>query len=45
MVKIERGPNAKYGIGFKSGANFRYIFAPPQDPEPRGWGLGGDLSK
>lgn len=45
MVKIERGPNAKYGIGFRSGTNFRYIFAPPQDPEPRGWGLGGDLSK
>lgn len=47
---IVQGPDARYGIGFRSGQNnqkFRYIFAPPRDAaaEPRTRGIGGDPSR
>lgn len=45
-VTIEKGPDAKFGIGWKvPSGNFRYIFAPPETSEPRGWGLNGDQTK
>jgi hypothetical protein len=38
-TNVTRGPNGKYGIGFRTddASKFRYIFAPPQRGEPRGW--------
>jgi hypothetical protein len=37
-IAAKFGPNKSYGIGFAGSGNaFRYIFAPPQTPDPRGW--------
>ncbi|MBL8590658.1 MAG: hypothetical protein JNK46_19135 [Methylobacteriaceae bacterium] len=44
---IVQGPNAQFGLGFRSGENFRYIFAPPANAQsdPRGYGLDGDETR
>ena len=47
---VTRGPNTKFGVGFKAAANgdkFRYFFTPPADApaEPRQWGLGGAVAQ
>ncbi|HOB61185.1 MAG TPA: hypothetical protein PKI41_03600 [Candidatus Competibacteraceae bacterium] len=43
-VKLEQGKIKKYGLGFASKGNFRYLFANPNTPwEPAKWGRCGAL--
>jgi len=43
-VKLEPGKNKKFGLGFISKSNFRYLFANPNTPwEPAKWGRCGRL--
>lgn len=41
-VKLEQGKSKKFGLGFTSKTNFRYLFAGPNTPwEPAKWGRCG----
>lgn len=43
-AKLEQGKNKKFGLGFTSKGNFRYLFANPNTPwEPAKWGRCGSL--
>lgn len=43
-AKLEQGKNKKYGLGFTSKGNFRYLFANPNTPwQPATWGRCGSM--